>query len=149
MKSMTKSALILLLILSIPASAGPQEIPTESYEFLMAKLAADDGRFDEALSRIDRVIAKSPDEPTLRYERAMMFIDAGKVDKAEGELRAVLQKNPDFYDANRVLGRILLDRGTTDRARVEEALRYLQSAFKAYPDDFMTGMAVAHILNQL
>jgi tetratricopeptide (TPR) repeat protein len=149
MKSMMKSALVLLTVLSLAAPAGAQEIPNESYEFLMAKLAADEGRYDEALNRIDKVIAKSPDDPTLRYERAMMLIDAGKVDRAESELRAVLQKTPDFYDANRVLGRILLDRGTTDRGRVEEALRYLQAAFKTYPDDLSTGMAVAHILNQL
>jgi predicted Zn-dependent protease len=149
MKSMKKCALLLLAVLSFTASAGAQDFPNESYEFLMAKLAADEGRYDEALSRMDRVIAKTPDEPTLRYERAMMLIDAGKVDKAENELRTVLQKYPDFYDANRVLGRILLDRGTTDRARVEEALRYLQAAFKSYPDDLSTGMAVSHILSQL
>jgi predicted Zn-dependent protease len=149
MKSMKKCALALLTVLSFTAIAGAQEFPNEPYEFLMAKLAAEEGRYDEALSRIDRVIAKTPDEPVLRYERAMMLIDAGKIDKAESELRAVLVKHPDFYDANRVLGRILLDRGTTDRARVEEALRYLQAAFKTYPDDLSTGMAVAHILNQL
>jgi len=149
MKSMKKCALALLTVLSFTTIAGAQEFPNEPYEFLMAKQAAEEGRYDEALTRIDRVIAKAPDEPVLRYERAMMLIDAGKIDKAENELRAVLVKNPDFYDANRVLGRILLDRGTTDRARVEEALRYLQAAFKAYPDDLSTGMAVAHILNQL
>lgn len=149
MKLMMKCALVLLAVVSFPASAGAQEFPNETYEFLMAKLAADEGRYDEAVNRIDRVIAKSPDEPVLRYERAMMLIDGGKVDKAENELRSLLVKHPDFYDANRVLGRILLDRGTTDRERVEEALRYLQAAFKAYPDDLSTGMAVAHILNQL
>jgi tetratricopeptide (TPR) repeat protein len=149
MKLMKKCALILLTVPSFTASAGAQQFPNESYEFLMAKLAADEGRYDEALNRIDRVIAKAPDDPVLRYERAMMLVDAGKVDRAESELRALLQKQPEFYDANRVLGRILLDRGTTDRARVEEALRYLQAAFKASPDDLSTGMAVAHILNQL
>lgn len=149
MKSTMKCALVLLAVLSFSASAGAQEVPNESYDFLLSKLAANDGRYEEALSRIDRVIAKSPDDPVLRYERAMMLIDAGKVDKAEDELRALLVKNPAFYDANRVLGRILLDRGTTDRARVEEALRYLQAAFKTYPDDLSTGMAVAHILSQL
>jgi tetratricopeptide (TPR) repeat protein len=60
----------------------------------------------------------------------MMLIDAGKIDRAESELRQVLTKNPDFYDANRVLGRILLDRGSADRERVEEALKYLQAAYK-------------------
>lgn len=149
MKSMKKCALALLTVLSFTVNAGAQEFPNEPYEFLLAKQAAEEGRYDEALSRIDRVIAKTPDEPVLRYERAMMLIDAGKIDKAETELRAVLVKHPGFYDANRVLGRVLLDRGTTDRARVEEALRYLQAAFKSSPDDLSTGMAVAHILGQL
>lgn len=148
MKTMTRIFLAVAL-LTIGAVAGAQEFANETYEFLLAKLAADEGRFDEALSRIDKVIAKSPDDPVLRYERAMMLIDAGRMDKAEAELRQVLAKTPDFYDANRVLGRVLLDRGTTDRARVEEALKYLQAAYKASPDDFSTGLAVAHILTSL
>ena len=57
MKAMKKCALVLLAVLSFTASAGAQELPNESYEFLMAKLAADEGRYDEALTRIDRVIA--------------------------------------------------------------------------------------------
>ena len=148
MKTMTRCALSLLVALSFAAMAGAQEFPNEPYEFLMAKLAADEGRFDEALDRIDKVIAKSPDEPVLHYERAMMLIDAGRVDRAEAELRGVVAKHPDFYDANRVLGRLLLDRGN-DRARVEEALKYLQAAYKAYPDDLSSGLAVSHILTSL
>jgi len=142
-------ALGLLAVLSFTAFAAAQEFPNEPHEFLIAKQAAQDGRYEEALSRLDRIISKTPDDPVLRYERAMILIDAGQSDKAENELRAVLVKNPDFYDANRVLGRVLLDRGSTDRGRVEEALRYLQAAFKSYPDDFQTGLAVAHILTSL
>ncbi|HVE71576.1 MAG TPA: tetratricopeptide repeat protein [Thermoanaerobaculia bacterium] len=141
--------ILAVALLATTVAAGAQDFANESFEFLLAKLAADEGRFDEALNRIDKVIDKSPDDPVLRYERAMMLIDAGKIDKAESELRAVLVKSPDFYDANRVLGRVLLDRGTSDRARVEEALKYLQAAFKAYPDDFSTGLAVGHILTSL
>ncbi|HVG25790.1 MAG TPA: tetratricopeptide repeat protein [Thermoanaerobaculia bacterium] len=136
-------------LLTLTAALGAQDFATESYEFLLAKLAADEGRFDEALSRIDRVIEKTPDDPVLRYERAMILIDAGKIDKAESELRQVVSKTPDFYDANRVLGRVLLDRGTSDKARVEEALKYLTAAYKGSPDDFSSGMAVAHILTSL
>lgn len=148
MTNMTRIFLAVAL-LSITAVAGAQDFASESYEFLLAKMASDEGRFEEALNRIDKVINKAPDDPVLRYERAMMLIDAGKIDKAEAELRQVLAKSPDFYDANRVLGRVLLDRGTSDRARVEEALKYLQAAYKAYPDDFSTGLAAAHILTSL
>jgi predicted Zn-dependent protease len=148
MKSMMKSALVLLAVLSFAVPGAAQDFPDEPYEFLLAKLAAEEGRFDEALERIDKVLARTPDDPVLQYERAMMLIDAGRVDRAESELRSVLVKNPDFYDANRVLGRLLLDRGN-DRQRVEEALRYLQAAYKAYPDDLSSGLAVSHILTSL
>jgi Flp pilus assembly protein TadD len=114
----------------------------------MARLAADEGRYDEALSRIDRVIAKSPDDPVLRYERAMMLIDAGKVDRARTS-SAPFCRRPPTSTTRTASSAGSSSTADTDRARVEEALRYLQAAFKAYPDDLSTGMAVAHILNQL
>jgi len=149
MTSMKKYAVLLLVVFSLSAVAGAQEFPSETYDFLMAKVAAEEGRYDDALDAIDKVINKNPNDPVLRYERAMMLIDAGRVDRAETELRAVLSTHPDFYDANRVLGRLLLDRGSSDRARVEEALKYLQAAYKSSPDDLSSGIAVAHIFTSL
>lgn len=149
MKSMMKYALALIAVFSFSLIAGAQEFPNEPYEFLLAKIAAEEGRYDDALSRLDKILVKTPDDPVLRYERAMILIDAGKTEKAENELRTLLTKTPDFYDANRVLGRLLLDRSGNDRSRVEEALKYLQAAFKGYPDDLSTGIAVSHILMSL
>jgi len=146
---MKKLALVLLTVLSFTAAAGAQEFPNEPYEFLMAKLAAEEGDHDEALRRFDRIIEKNPGDPVLLYERAMIYIDAGRIDRAESELRAVVKSNPDFYDANRILGRLLLDRAGADKSRVEEALGYLQSAYKANPDDLSTGIAVSQILSSL
>jgi predicted Zn-dependent protease len=146
MKMMMKSAVVLLAVLSLSTAAAAQEFPTEPHEFLMAKLAAGEGRFDEALSRMDKVISKNPGNPVLLYERAMMLIDANRIDRAESELRTVVEKSPQFFDANRVLGRILLDRAGNNRAKVEDALKYLQAAFKANPDDLSTGIAVSQIL---
>ncbi|MFP5245861.1 MAG: tetratricopeptide repeat protein, partial [Thermoanaerobaculia bacterium] len=113
------------------------------------KMAAEEGRYDEALDRLDKVINKNPNDPVLLYERAMIFIDAGRIERAENELRKVVAKSPDFYDANRVLGRVLLDRAGSDRTKVDEALKYLQAAFKANPDDLSTGVAVTQILRSL
>lgn len=145
MKMMTKG-LLLLAVLSFGASASAAELPNESYDFLLSKLAAEEGRYDEALEHIDTVITKSPDDPVLLYERALMLIDAGRVDRAESELRTVVQKHPDFYDAQRILGRLLLDRAGNDRAKVDEALKVLQAAFKLNPDDLQIGIAIAQIL---
>jgi tetratricopeptide (TPR) repeat protein len=146
---MMKCSLVLVAALSLTTAASAQEFPTEPHEFLLAKLAAEEGRFDEALSRLDKVIAKTPDDPVLLYERGMVLIDAGRIDRAETELRNVVAKSPDFYDANRVLGRVLLDRAGADRAKVEEALRFLQAAYAGNPDDLSSGITVSQILRSL
>src|SRR5689334_19930113 len=72
---------------SLPAKAQQQDFPTEPYDFLMAKVAADAGDFDEALSRIDKVIAKDPQNTVLLFERAMMLVDSGRLERADTELR--------------------------------------------------------------
>ena len=71
MRLMKKSALLLLALLASAFAARPRRsTPDDPYEFILAKLAAEDGRFDEALSRIDKIIAKNPQNPVLLYERA-------------------------------------------------------------------------------
>lgn len=151
MKTTMKKYLLLLLpaVLSLTSAATAQEFPTEPHEFLIAKLAAEEGRYDEALSHLDKIIAHEPANEVLLYERAMVLLDAGRIERAETELRALVHKSPDFYDGNRILGRVLLDRAGSDRTKVEEALRYLQSAYKASPDDLSTGIAVSQILRSL
>jgi tetratricopeptide (TPR) repeat protein len=140
----------LILLLAVASGFGAtvlaQETPEDPYDFILAKLAAQDARYDEALSRIDKVLAHNPDNGVLQFERAMILIDASRLDAAEAALRKVTVAHPDFYDAQRVLGRLLLDRAGTDRAKVDEALGHLQLAFKLNPDDIGTGMAVAQIL---
>src|SRR5258706_276370 len=145
MRLMKKCALLLLALLAFSVAAGAQETADDPYEFILAKLAADDGRFDEALLRIDKIVAKNPQNAVILYERALILIDASKVDTAEAELRKVVALQPNFYDAERVLGRVLLDRAGTDRTKVDEALVHLQNAFRIYPDDLGTGMAISQI----
>jgi Flp pilus assembly protein TadD len=145
MRLMTKYAFLLLALLAFSVSAGAQQPSDDPYEFILAKLAADDGRFDEALSRIDKIVAKNQQNAVLLYERALILIDASKIDAAETELRRVVTMQPNFYDAERVLGRVLLDRAGTDKTKVDDALLHLQNAFKIYPDDLATGMAISQI----
>ena len=138
--------LVFALILGAFSTAAAAQFPTEPYDFLLAKIAAAEGRYDEALTKIDRVIEKNPENPVLLYERAMMLIDASKPERAESELRKLVAAHPDFYDAQRVLGRILLDRAGNDRAHVDEALDHLRAAYKLNPDDLATGVAVSQLL---
>ncbi len=146
MPSMKKFLLLLAATLVFSATAHAQESSEDPYEFILAKLAAQDARYDEAISRIDKIVARNPGNSVLQFERAMILIDASRPDAAEAALRAVTTSRPDFYDAQRVLGRLLLDRAGSDRAKIDEALAHLQAAFKINPDDIATGMAVAQIL---
>jgi len=148
-KSMKMCSLLLLAALSLPTAASAQEFPSEAHEFLLAKLAAEERRFDEALQRFDKIVAKQPNDTVLLYERAMVMLEAGRIDEAETELRNLLKKDPQFYDANRVLGRLILDRNGSDRDKVEQALVYLQAAYQANQDDLSTGIAVSQILRSL
>ena len=149
MTKMTKCLLLLLATLSLAGAAGAQEFPADTHEFLMARLAADEGRYEEAIERIGEVIRKDPDNAVLLYERAMMLVKAGRVDRAEAELREAVTLAPDFYDANRMLGRLLLDRSSGSRAKIEEALPFLQAAFRKNPDDLSIGVAISQILGSL
>ncbi|HEY0140033.1 MAG TPA: tetratricopeptide repeat protein [Thermoanaerobaculia bacterium] len=146
MKTMMKYSLILLAALTFPFTAVAQDFPSEPHEFLLAKEAADEGRFEEALTRMERVLAKDPSNPVLLYERALILLDAGRLDRAEQELRTVVAASPDFYDAQRMLGRVLLDRSGGERGKVEDALKYLQAAYKLNPDDLSTGITVSQLL---
>ncbi|HUP48079.1 MAG TPA: tetratricopeptide repeat protein [Thermoanaerobaculia bacterium] len=141
-----KPLLSLVATALIAAAAGAQEIPGETYDFLMAKSAVQQGRYDEALSRFSRVLEKNPGNAVVMFERAMALIDAGRIDRAESELRRLTAAHPGFYDAQRILGRLLLERAGNDRTRTEEALRHLQAAFDANHDDLATGVIVSQIL---
>ncbi len=146
MKSLIRSMLIAACATAVSAQQAPQPTAQQPYEFIIAKLAAEDGRYDEALSLLDRIIEKEKDNPILLYEHAMILIDASRPERAEAELRHVAEVKPDFYDAQRVLGRLLLDRSNGDRARVEDALKHLQAAFKVNGDDLATGVTISQML---
>src|SRR5262245_9986529 len=145
MPTMKKLAVLLLVFLSWSVAAAAQEYSEDPYEFILAKLAADDGRFDEALSRLDKLAQKHPENAVLRFERAMIMLDASRTDMAEAELRKAVSIQPNLYDTERILGRLLLDRSGNDRAKVDEALTHLQTAFRINPDDLVTGMAISQV----
>src|SRR5204862_7407529 len=109
MPTMKKLAVLLLAMLGFALAAPAQEYSEDPYDFILAKLAADDGRFDEALSRLDKLTQKNPDNAILHFEKAMILLDASRGEPAEAELRKTVALQPNFYDAERVLGRLLLD----------------------------------------
>src|ERR1051326_8730746 len=89
--------LVFLLMVLLPISAGAQAPAVnsdDSYDFILAKLAAEDGRYDEALAKVDKLVAKNPADVVLQYERAMILVDASRIDDAEAALRKVVAATP-------------------------------------------------------
>jgi predicted Zn-dependent protease len=144
MKSKFSWALTSLLFVSQLAG---QEVPdvTPQYEFMVARLAAEEGDLATALEHMDRVVAKNPDNPVVLYERASMLADGGRMDRARTELQQITKRFPDFYDAHRLLGRLLLEqRG--GRETLDAALTELREATRLNPDDVASGLTVAQLL---
>ena len=54
------SLLLLLAVLSLTSAAAAQEFPTEPSRVPPGQAGRREGRFDEALTRLDKVIAKNP-----------------------------------------------------------------------------------------
>jgi tetratricopeptide (TPR) repeat protein len=137
---------LLLTLATATASVGAEpDRSSGAWEFMMARLAANEGNFDEALRLMDRVLKTDPDNPILVFEKASILLDAQKLQRGESELRKLVQNQPNFYDANRLLGRLLLDRSGGSPGRIEEALSYLRQAYRLMPDDLATGLTVAQI----
>src|SRR5439155_23731793 len=67
MNRMKKWFLLLLPALSLSAVAVAQEFSEDLYQFVLDTLRAEDGKYDEALSRIDKVLARHPVTPVPQF----------------------------------------------------------------------------------
>lgn len=84
-----------------------------------------------AFKLLDEAVRRHPEDLDLRYSRALAAERIDRLDILESDLRLVLKKEPDHAHALNALGYTLADR--TDR--YEEALKYIQKAFKLEPND--------------
>jgi tetratricopeptide (TPR) repeat protein len=142
------------------------ELPQAEQQLIMieVELLVNAGDHAEALQFLNESIDASPDDPDLRYARALAYERAGDFGSAEADLRKVLDDNENDARALNALGYLLVVEGKQldeardliDRALVIEpedpaimdskgwllfkqgdpnaALPWLQRAYAAYPD---------------
>ncbi len=84
-----------------------------------------------AFEVLDEAVGLYPDDLDLRYSRALAAERLGNIALLESDLKLVLAKDPDHAHALNALGYTLADR--TDRH--QEALAYIERAFKLSPND--------------
>lgn len=85
----------------------------------------------QAMAVYDQAIAGRPDDPDLRYARAMVAVGLDRIDLLESDLRHILAQEPEHADALNALGYTLADR--TDR--LEEARELIEQAYALKPDE--------------
>ena len=113
--------------------AAGQAKPKERISLLIveAQLLSDAGKPAEAYRLLDEALAKSPNEPVLLYESALLAERIDKVDAMERNLRKLIKLKPDHAHAYNALGYSLVERNQ----RLGEAKVLIDKALSLAPQD--------------
>jgi tetratricopeptide (TPR) repeat protein len=95
------------------------------------EMLRDNNADQQAMVVYDHALEADPDNPDLRYARAMAAVGLDRVDLLESDLRHILAQDPDHADALNALGYTLADR--TDR--FQEARALIEKALALKPDE--------------
>lgn len=107
----------------------PQQ--TQRLFLVEGELLTGAGRYEDAFKLYSHYLESQPDDIEILYARSLIAEQINRIDVAESDLLKVLKQDPDNTRALNALGYTLADR--TDRH--EEALVYIQQAYKKTPDD--------------
>ena len=116
-------------VLSASRNADPDE--RIRGELAAADLLSVSGAADEAVSRIDSALRRSPGNPEIAYQRAVLLERAGRIDKAIATLEELRRERPLDANITNALGYTLADH-KRDLPRAEALIR---AALASQPDN--------------
>jgi tetratricopeptide (TPR) repeat protein len=99
-----------------------------------ARTLVEGKHYDDALAKLDALIAAHPREPQARFMKGLALIDAGRDEQAAATLRALAADYPELPEPHNNLAVLYARKGEYDAARNE-----LELALRTAPD-----YAVAH-----
>jgi tetratricopeptide (TPR) repeat protein len=100
-------------------------------ELAAAELLSVSGAADEAVSRIESALRRSPGNPEIGYQRAVLLERAGRLDAAIAALEALHRERPLDTSIANALGYTLADH----RRSLPRAEQLIRSALSAQPDN--------------
>ena len=111
----------------------PEKTPAEARLKVNAEigLLRDVKQYRLAYEAIAQALVKSPNEPELLYDQAMMAEKLGQLDDMERLLRQVIKLKPDYHHAYNALGYSLAERNL----RLPEAKELIKQALTYAPTD--------------
>src|SRR4051794_16588089 len=129
-------AIALAVTVALPAFAMPSGAPTPSAstpapprasgssDYVAGEKAAKDGRYNEAVAHLEKVVASEPNNADAHNYLGFSLRKLGQFDKAGTHYRAALQLNPGHKQATEYYGELFLQ--TKDLPRAEEQLAQLR-----------------------
>lgn len=134
MRSLSPSAILsaVPLLIAAPAAAAAA---TPAADFLVARALAEEGRLEEALARLEPILAIDPTDLYLRLERTDLLLRTGRLDEASAEARRARELSATNPDALRLQGRVELARADRDEAARQTARDAYQRLREQAPED--------------
>lgn len=154
---MKKLAGLLTLLFILPgfsllAADGPSEATAgqatadAAYQFAIARLAAAEGSYTEALEAFDTAIELAPDDPYIRVELANLLARLGRFtvspdqrdrrfQRAAEQAAKAAELAPADFDVLFEVGHVFLNFADQDEAWAAQAVKALEGAMAQRPDD--------------
>jgi tetratricopeptide (TPR) repeat protein len=101
---------MLLACLLVAAPAAAQELPT------LQELVAE-GRYEEALSRLEPFIRENPEDAEARFLRGVILAQMGEAERAIGVFQALTEQFPELSEPYNNLAVLYASQGDYERAR--------------------------------
>ncbi len=116
-------AAALLLYTGAPAPAASKTPPggeKDAYYWFQKGLLGFEGKnYDQAIEDFGKAIRMEPENPTYRYQLAVVYFALARWEDSERELRSALKVNAYYSDAHNLLGAILAEKGDRPGALAE------------------------------
>lgn len=101
------------------------------YRYALARTYLRDQKWQESIALLEPLKDKMENRPDVLFDLGHSYERAGQIDQAEKAFLRLLSLFPDHAGANNYLGYMLAERGN----RLNEAIRYIQKAVKADPQN--------------
>ena len=121
---------------------GQYVSPAAYEQYILAMLAENAGRLDEAVEALHRALGSDGSSAYLRWHLADALLSTGRVDEAREELATALQMAPDAAEAHVVKARLRSRLG--DRAGAEAALQHAIELDPALEEAYVSLAAAQH-----
>ncbi len=139
-----KRALVMALAL-LPAAAGAAPVENAPYQFVLAKLLAAEGSWQEAVDHFESAVGLAPDDPYLHLDYAGFLLQIGRRAKALEQATEALRLAPENPESLAVFARAQLAVADGDPAAVARAREAYEELRRLRPDDLQGLIALGRM----